>query len=190
MFPITVGGDLDDNVTCTIYDDVNEHLIVAGISSSLGFVPTENPTGFAYAVDTSGNWIWGKFFYNVANSFESITGCQFDNDHNLLFFGISDSKPVILKINPDKADQPQTFLILEQPEAETEFSTFSAFFHDTNDPSDGLSYYYMSFITNKTDIFISKIRETDFQITATMKYGALQDELRPTMDIHAPKFLV
>ena len=65
MFPISVGGTQDDYVNCTLYDHVNDHMIVAGVSSSMGFVPTENAHGYAFASDTSGNWIWGKFYYNV-----------------------------------------------------------------------------------------------------------------------------
>jgi hypothetical protein len=79
-------------------------MIIAGVSSSSGFVPTENPHGFAYAVDTVGNWIWGKFYYNVGTSLETVSGCKLDEENNLLLFGISDMKPVILKINADKSD--------------------------------------------------------------------------------------
>jgi hypothetical protein len=189
MFPISVGGELDDFVNCTIYDEVNQHMIVAGVSSSMNFVPTENPHGFAYAVDTAGNWIWGKFYYNVGTSLESISGCKLDEENNLLFFGTSDMKPVILKINADKSDKPQNYTILEELEIDTEFKTFSAFYHDVKDPSDGLPYYYMSYIVNETDVYISKISATDMTVTANVKYGALKDELRPTMDVHVPRFM-
>lgn len=137
-------------------------MIVAGVSSSIDFIPTENPHGFAYAIDTFGNWKWGKFFYNVGSPLETITGCKFDDDHNLLFYGRCENKPVILRINPDKSDEPQDFAILERPETETEYDTFQAFYYEKSDPSDGLPYYYMSFVANKTDVFISKIRATDF----------------------------
>ena len=40
MFPITVGGDFDDFVNCTMHDKVNDIIIVAGYSESEFFVPT------------------------------------------------------------------------------------------------------------------------------------------------------
>lgn len=48
----------------------------------------------------------------------------------------------------------------------------------------------MSFIANETDVYISKIRASDMVVTENVKYGALKDETRPTLDIHVPRFLV
>lgn len=59
MFPITVGGMYDEFVNCTIYDDVNELIIVAGDTTSPDFGPAENPHGYIYATDLDGNWAWG-----------------------------------------------------------------------------------------------------------------------------------
>jgi hypothetical protein len=47
----------------------------------------------------------------------------------------------------------------------------------------------MSYIVNETDVYISKIRATDMEVTANVKYAALNDDLMPTMDIHVPRFM-
>jgi len=39
-------------------------------------VPAANNHAFAYAVDLEGNWVWGKFFYNVSYAVATISGCQ------------------------------------------------------------------------------------------------------------------
>jgi hypothetical protein len=78
MFPITAGGIFDDYVNCTMHDDVNDLIIVAGETYSEGFGPNGQPHGYAYAVDNDGNWIWGFFYYNVGIAIDSISGCKFD----------------------------------------------------------------------------------------------------------------
>jgi hypothetical protein len=40
MFPVTVGGDFDEYINCTMHDTVNDLIIVAGKTESPGFVPT------------------------------------------------------------------------------------------------------------------------------------------------------
>jgi hypothetical protein len=66
VFPISAGGSRDEKVSCTLYDPVNEYIIVAGNSTSDDFGPAAIDHAFAYAVDLDGNWKWGKFFYNVS----------------------------------------------------------------------------------------------------------------------------
>lgn len=75
LFPITSGGSKDEKVSCTIYDEVNQLIILAGNSSSEDYVPAANDHAFAYAVDLDGNWKWGKFFYNVSFAISTISGC-------------------------------------------------------------------------------------------------------------------
>ena len=87
MFPITVGGMYDEYINCTLQDDVNELIIVAGETTSPDFGPAENSHGFIYAVDYVGNWAWGFFFYNKTTGMGSISGCKFDENHDLLIFG-------------------------------------------------------------------------------------------------------
>jgi len=55
VFPINVGGSKDEKTTCTVYDPVNQLIIVAGNTTSDDFAPAANDHGFAYAVDFEGN---------------------------------------------------------------------------------------------------------------------------------------
>jgi len=100
LFPISVGGSKDEKISCTIYDPVNEYIIVAGNSSSEDFVPAANDHAFAYAVDIEGNWKWGKFFYNVSFAVSTISGCHLDANGNVVFLSMGDSMPVIIELNP------------------------------------------------------------------------------------------
>lgn len=100
LFPISSGGSKDEMVSCTLYDEQNGLIIVAGNSSSEDYAPAANDHAFAYAVDLDGNWQWGKFFYNVSFAVSTISGCQLDAKNNLVMFGQGDSKPVIMELNP------------------------------------------------------------------------------------------
>lgn len=76
VFPITSGGDKDEWTTCTIYDPVNQFIIVGGNTTSDNYAPQTNDWGFLYAVDTYGNWRWGKFYYNNGSSVNTVNSCQ------------------------------------------------------------------------------------------------------------------
>lgn len=75
LFPISSGGSKDEMVSCTVLDEKNGLIIVAGNSSSQDYAPAANDHAFAYAVDLDGNWRWGKFFYNVSFAISTISGC-------------------------------------------------------------------------------------------------------------------
>ena len=64
VFPIVAGGSKDEKTTCTVYDQVNQLIIVTGNTTSDDFAPAANDHAYAYAIDFQGNWVWGKFFYN------------------------------------------------------------------------------------------------------------------------------
>lgn len=100
LFPISSGGSKDEMVSCTLFDKENEYIIVAGNSSSEDYAPAANDHAFAYAVDLQGNWIWGKFFYNVSFAVSTISGCHLDAKNSLVVLGQGDSKPVIMELNP------------------------------------------------------------------------------------------
>lgn len=100
VFPVSAGGSGDEMVTCTLYDPVNQYIIVAGNSTSDDFAPASNSHAFAYAVDLDGNWKWGKFFYNVSFGVSTISGCHLDGNGNLVFLSMGDSKPVIMEVQP------------------------------------------------------------------------------------------
>jgi len=150
LFPITSGGSKDEMVSCTLYDKANKQIIVAGNSTSEDYAPAANDHAFAYAVDLEGNWMWGKFFYNVSFAVSTISGCHLDANNKLVFLATGDSMPVIMEVNP-KDGIIEKFMSLEKigtgSDNQPWFKTFGAIYHDTKDyyePSK--SFYYVSFI--------------------------------------------
>ena len=100
VFPITVGGNKDERTTCVLHDEVNNLIIVAGNTTSDDFAPAANDHGFVYAVDFSGNWVWGKFYYNQSYAVQTISGCQLDAKNRLIIYGMCNSMPIILDLDP------------------------------------------------------------------------------------------
>lgn len=139
-------------VSCTIYDEQNQLIIVAGNSSSEDYAPAANDHAFAYAVDLDGNWQWGKFFYNVSFAVSTISGCQLDAKNNLVFFGQGDSKPIIMEMNPGTGLITK-FMSLEMIGTTSDnqpwYKTFGGIHHDTDDQFEkGKSFYYIAFVMN------------------------------------------
>ena len=132
-----------------MHDPVNDLIIVAGNSTSEDFAPAANNHAFAYALDMDGNWIWGKFFYNVSFAVSTISGCQIDDDNNLVMLGLGDQMPVIMRLNPADG-KVRSFMSLDKVGAtDTDvpwYTTFGGIYHDTNDWLTGKKYYYTSFI--------------------------------------------
>jgi hypothetical protein len=125
-------------------------IIVAGNSTSEDYAPAANDHAFAYAVDLNGNWIWGKFFYNVSFAVSTISGCHLDANNNIVFFGTGDSKPIVMELNP-KDGLIWRFMSLEMIGTTTDnqpwYNTFGAIWHDVDDDYEkGQSFYYMAFI--------------------------------------------
>jgi hypothetical protein len=175
MFPITVGGEFDEFVNCTMHDKVNDIIIVAGYTESDEFAPTESAHGWAYAVDFDGNWLWGYFYYNVGAAIESIAGCHFDANNDILFHGLSGGSPYILRTNPLNSNPTLSFVEIkaiededEEPKPSYEFKATGAFYHDLNDPIDGLQYYYMSFLMDNS-VYIAKIRTEDMKVVKSVR---------------------
>jgi len=143
------GGSKDEKVSCTLFDPVNEYIIVAGNSTSEDYAPAANDHAFAYAVDLDGNWKWGKFFYNVSYAVSTISGCQIDDNQNLVLLGLGDSMPVVMELNTIDGTAIK-FVSLEQiGSSDTNvpwYVTYGGIHHDVADQDDGLAYYYISFI--------------------------------------------
>ena len=100
LFPIYAGGSSTEYVNCFVYDKANELLIVGGNTTSDDFAPASNDHGYLYALDLSGNWRWGMFFYNVSYAVSDISGCQLSSDgSSLTVLGMGNSVPVIMDIN-------------------------------------------------------------------------------------------
>ena len=86
-------------VSCTVYDETNQLIIVAGNSSSEDYAPAANDHAFVYAVDLEGNWKWGKFYYNVSFAVSTISGCTMDDNGRLMAMAVGDSKPIVMEID-------------------------------------------------------------------------------------------
>jgi len=150
LFPISSGGSKDEMVSCTVYDKKNQYIIVAGNSSSEDYAPAANDHAFAYAVDLQGNWMWGKFFYNVSFAVSTISGCHLDANNRLVLLGQGDSKPVIMELEP-KDGLIKKFVSLEKIGTTSDdqpwYKTFGAIYHDTSDYYEPRkSFYYVAFI--------------------------------------------
>jgi len=92
LFPIYAGGSKKEQVNCFVYDPLNEMIIVGGSTNSEDFAPAANDHGYLFAIDLSGNWQWGKFFYNVSYAVSDISGCQLSSDgSSLTVFGQGNS---------------------------------------------------------------------------------------------------
>lgn len=150
-------------MSCTVYDPVNQFIIVAGNSTSEDYAPAANDHAFAYAVDLEGNWKWGKFFYNVSYAVSTISGCQYDDNNNLVLLGLGDSMPVIMELNTLDGTVLK-FISLEQVgSSDTNvpwYVTYGAIHHDVADQDDGLAYYYVSFIMKDYLQILRVARET------------------------------
>jgi len=73
--------------------------LIGGNTTSDDFAPASNEHGFLMAIDTSGNYQWGKFFYNVSYALSDIQGCQMSSEGNsLTLIGLGNSQPVIMSI--------------------------------------------------------------------------------------------
>lgn len=84
IFPIFAGGSKDETLNCLSYDSSSQLFIAGGKSTSSNFAPAENDHGFVYALDTTGNWIWGNFFYNVSYAVSEVTACKMSSKNTYL----------------------------------------------------------------------------------------------------------
>ena len=65
MWPVYSGDRAQDTlVNCFVYDEVHEFVIVGGTSTDSTNTNAPISTGFAYALDLEGNWMWSNTFYN------------------------------------------------------------------------------------------------------------------------------
>jgi hypothetical protein len=150
LWPISSGGSKDEMVSCSVFDKENQYIIVAGNSSSEDYAPAANDHAFAYAVDLEGNWVWGKFFYNVSFAVSTISGCHLDANNQLVLLGQGDSKPVIMELNT-KDGFISKFTSLEKIGTSSDdqpwYKTFGAIYHDVSDfYQTRKSFYYVAFI--------------------------------------------
>ena len=84
QLPIFVGGASDEYVNCLVYDPKTDMIVFGGNTTSANFAPAQNEHGFLVGIDLDGNWIWGKFFYNVSYAISTVSGCSFSSDGSSL----------------------------------------------------------------------------------------------------------
>ena len=103
MFPIFAGGSKNEYVNTMEIDTTNNYILVGGKTQSSNFAPAENDHGYVYALDMTGNWIWGNFFYNVSYAVSEITGIVMSSKLNYInALGYANSMPIIMNLNkPD-----------------------------------------------------------------------------------------
>lgn len=61
------GKDGEEQVNCFVYDPLHELVIVAGVTTSSDYAPTDpdqedSQLAFMYAIDLDGFWKWGYYF--------------------------------------------------------------------------------------------------------------------------------
>ena len=149
LFPVTVGGQKDELMSCVLHDEVHEQIIVVGNSTSENFVPAANDHGMIYAVDFDGNWRWGRFYYNVSFPLQTASACEVDANGALHVFGRLDDKPVILELNMENGFVNR-FLhlepILDEGQDAPWFRTFGGLHHEVSNYEGYPSYFYLTFI--------------------------------------------
>ena len=77
LWPVYAGGQSQEFVNCFMLDLLNDRIIVGGNSTSYDWQITNGyPTGFLYALDLDGNWMWGNRYLTQHDShIVDISGC-------------------------------------------------------------------------------------------------------------------
>ena len=148
IFPIFAGGSSNEFVNCFEYDPATELIIVGGNTTSPDFGPTTEPHGFIYALDLTGNWMWGNYILNGANEITDVSACHMSSDRSTVsVFAIGDSKPVVMEIDT-RTGNVITFISLESSKVTTTKPYFRAdsIYIDKEDFVDGQEYIYAAFL--------------------------------------------
>jgi hypothetical protein len=103
MWPIFSGGSSRDLVNCFAYHEESGLLLVGGNTTSADFAPAANDHGYIYALDLDGNFMWGRFFYNVSYAISDVSGCQIASDgSSLAVLAMGKSVPVVMEMEITK----------------------------------------------------------------------------------------
>ena len=156
LYPVYAGGSGQEFVNCIIHDEVNHLMILGGNTTSTDFSlfdpSTSESSGFLYALDYRGNWMWGIQFSNLTNSIATITGCHMSSDGAELSLLARNSleTPTVIVIEPADGRINQ-FYSLEYRSTDQEnlpnYQTFGAIYFDTDDNKNrNYDYTYLSFI--------------------------------------------
>lgn len=151
-FPVTVGGTGAEEVTCFLYDKTSELMIVGGVTRSDDFGPSAAPTGFLYALDDSGDIVWGNHYQDKTNPVTHITGCKLSTDQSeLVVLGRTSGQVEMIILDPLTGKAKNLYALGLQDADESSLNsleTFGAIFLDKSDPLDGRAYLYVSFLLN------------------------------------------
>ena len=80
-WPVYVSSGYNDTSNCLAYDKTNRLMIVGGTSQDISDDnPLMNKTGFVYALDVDGNWMWSHTFLDGSNSLSEINQCAMSSD--------------------------------------------------------------------------------------------------------------
>jgi hypothetical protein len=175
LFPVTSGGSKDEKVSCTMDFADKNRILVAGNTTSEDYAPAASDHAFLYSIDLEGNWVYGKFFYNVSFAISTISGCSRNSEGNAVMIGTGNSVPIIMEVNPVDG-QVLKFLSLEKVGTTQVlmpwYATYGAILHDLNDASDGKSYYYASFIMDD-ELILMKINTKTYEIAFVNQYKSM-----------------
>lgn len=121
------------------------------MTSSEDFAPAPNDHGYMFALDLSGNWKWGSFFYNVSYAVSEITGCQLSSDgSSLAIAGIGNSQPLMMDLKPEDGTFNR-FISLDYIHATDDnvpqYTHYGAIYYDKSDfKQNSKSYFYTAFL--------------------------------------------
>jgi hypothetical protein len=100
IWPIIAGGSNHEYVNCFAYHEKQQIIIIGGNTTSSDFGPTPSPHGFLYALSLSGDFKWGRFFYNSNTPVTDITGCHVFND-TISVVGMSGGEAIVFDIEAE-----------------------------------------------------------------------------------------
>lgn len=129
-------------------------ILIGGNTTSDDFAPASNEHGFLMAIDTDGNYKWGKFFYNVSYALSDLQGCQMSSGgSSLTIVGLGNSQPVIMSVSPGTGEI-ERFLSIEYKDRTDdnvpEYDVAGAIYNEERNRLDGNNYFYTAFLMNDT----------------------------------------
>lgn len=198
-WPIYAGGSKgNEDVRCFVYDPNQQLIIVGGTTTSEDFAPAPNEHGYMFALDLSGNWKWGSFFYNVSYAVSSIDGCQLSSDGlSLAVSGMGNSQPLLMDINTEDGSFNK-FISLDYIDATTEnvpsYEQYGGIYYDKRDYRDYQPYFYGAFIKDSA-MFILRVADggTDPTIDWNFQfvnYSDAEELAEPLLNMKEPNFIV
>ena len=97
MFPIFAGGSSNEYINAMLYDESSDYILLGGSTTSPNFAPAQNQHGFLFALDSTGNWVWGNFFYNVSYAVSTVSGVKMSSANSYVtVMGVANSMPIIM----------------------------------------------------------------------------------------------